>query len=139
MSGLTVIGFGGRAFAESFDLRRNLARAMVERDVVRLIHGACGHEPDSCHPVRLGADIIWASVARCLLGHDSVYAFPADWRRLGRSAGPLRNQHMLEVGIAFGQCEGWSLPGGFGTLDMAKRIRRAGLVLRQFDDEGVEV
>jgi len=49
---------------------------------------------------------------------------PADWRQYGRSAGPIRNQDMLEqfepdAVIAF--------PGGKGTADMIRRARDAGV------------
>jgi predicted Rossmann-fold nucleotide-binding protein len=54
--------------------------------------------------------------------------FPADWQGLGKRAGPVRNQQMLDLGrptmvIAF--------PGGPGTADMAQRARRAGLAVRR--------
>lgn len=50
--------------------------------------------------------------------------FPADWKRHGRAAGPIRNQQMLEKGkpelvVAF--------PGGIGTADMVRRARAAGV------------
>jgi hypothetical protein len=50
-------------------------------------------------------------------------AFPADWRG-GKSAGPRRNQKMLDEGrpdlvIAF--------PGGSGTEDMVRRAKAAGV------------
>ncbi len=50
--------------------------------------------------------------------------FSADWRAHGKSAGPIRNQKMLDQGrpelvIAF--------PGGRGTADMVSRARRAGI------------
>jgi hypothetical protein len=50
-----------------------------------------------------------------------VTRYPADWS-LGRKAGPLRNQHMLEdfkpdFVVAF--------PGGRGTADMVKRAKEA--------------
>ena len=45
--------------------------------------------------------------------------FPADWKRHGRAAGPIRNQEMLDAGpdlvIAF--------PGGRGTADMVRRAK----------------
>lgn len=47
----------------------------------------------------------------------------ADWNTHGRSAGPIRNQEMLDlepgVVIAF--------PGGKGTADMVTRARKAGV------------
>lgn len=53
-----------------------------------------------------------------------VRAFPANWRKHGRAAGPIRNQQMLDEGrpylvVAF--------PGGRGTVDMVRRARDAGI------------
>mgnify|MGYP001604595866 CR=1 FL=1 len=63
-------------------------------------------------------------------GHTHVKHehYPADWDQYGRSAGPIRNQHMLEQGkpdlvIAF--------PGGRGTSDMMTRARSAGIPVMQ--------
>lgn len=54
--------------------------------------------------------------------HLPVERYPADWDRYGRSAGPRRNQKMLDEGrpwrvIAF--------PGNDGTANMKKIARRA--------------
>jgi hypothetical protein len=70
----------------------------------------------------LGADYIargWA-IDR---GVDYL-TFVADWHGLGRAAGPLRNQQMLDEGkpdlvVAF--------PGGSGTADMVRRAKAAGV------------
>lgn len=48
----------------------------------------------------------------------------ADWEALGRAAGPIRNQKMLDEGkpdlvVAF--------PGGAGTADMVRRAKAAGV------------
>jgi hypothetical protein len=50
--------------------------------------------------------------------------YQADWTGLGRKAGPIRNQRMLDEGkpdlvVAF--------PGGRGTADMVRRCREAGV------------
>jgi hypothetical protein len=55
-------------------------------------------------------------------------AFPADWNKHGKAAGPIRNQRMLDEGkpdmvIAF--------PGGRGTADMVRRARTAGVEVRE--------
>jgi hypothetical protein len=49
---------------------------------------------------------------------------PEDWRTIGKAAGPMRNQRMLDEGkpdlvVAF--------PGGSGTADMVRRAQRAGV------------
>ncbi len=53
--------------------------------------------------------------------------YPADWKRYGRSAGPIRNQLML--------VDGWpdiviAFPGGIGTADMITRAR-ADILVRE--------
>lgn len=53
-----------------------------------------------------------------------TYAFPADWKRYGRGAGPVRNQQMIEEGGADGCI---AFPGGRGTADMVRRAKNAGL------------
>jgi hypothetical protein len=74
------------------------------------------------HGAAMGADRwadIWAARANV-----PVKRFRANWDRYGKSAGPRRNQKMLDEGkpdlvIAF--------PGGFGTADMVARARTAGV------------
>ena len=63
-----------------------------------------------------GADMLAAEVAQEL--GIPARAYPADWRKHGRAAGPIRNQLMLDDGkpdivVAF--------PGGKGTADMIRR------------------
>jgi len=53
-----------------------------------------------------------------------VRTFPADWKKHGPSAGPIRNQQMIDEGkpdlvIAF--------PGGVGTRDMMSKATKAKL------------
>jgi hypothetical protein len=56
--------------------------------------------------------------------HVSVEEYPADWKKYGRGAGPIRNQQMLDEGkpdlvVAF--------KGGTGTADMVRRAKKAGI------------
>ena len=74
----------------------------------RIIHGAAR-----------GADMLadqWGK--RMAL---NVIAMPADWARFGRSAGPRRNQAMLDHRPDFVV----AFPGGHGTADMVRRARKA--------------
>lgn len=53
-----------------------------------------------------------------------VLAFPADWKRYGKAAGPIRNQQLLNEGrpdyvVAF------PLSHSTGTWDMVRRARKA--------------
>jgi len=74
------------------------------------------------HGAAPGADTLagrWAELRRV-----PVEAFPADWEKHGRAAGPIRNAPMLAEGkpdlvVAF--------PGGRGTANMCKQARAAGV------------
>lgn len=55
-----------------------------------------------------------------------IEAYPADWEKHGRAAGPIRNQQMLDEGkpdlvVAF------HLYNSRGTADMIRRARSAGI------------
>lgn len=69
-----------------------------------------------------GADTFAAEWARRFL--FPLHEFPANWRKDGRAAGPIRNQRMIDEGkpdvvIAF--------PGGRGTADMVSRAEKSGI------------
>lgn len=78
-----------------------------------------------------GADQLaarWAGLRRV-----TIDPYPAKWREEGRGAGPIRNGRMLALGkprlaVAF--------PGGDGTADMTKKVRRAGITLIEVDRWG---
>ena len=50
--------------------------------------------------------------------------YPADWRKHGRAAGPIRNQAMIDKGKPNLAVQ---FPGGRGTADMRKRLDKAGI------------
>lgn len=56
--------------------------------------------------------------------HAQVIAFPANWKKHGKSAGPIRNREMLERGkpdIVI------ALPGGRGTANMIAQAEGVGI------------
>ena len=71
-----------------------------------------------------GADWCAHLWANSPTGARQEIIFEADWSANGKSAGPIRNQRMLDEGkpdlvIAF--------PGGRGTADMVRRAEKAGV------------
>lgn len=104
-----VLVCGGRDYSDAQSLGMVLDAAHYANPIECLIHGAAR-----------GADTLAADWA---LSHDVLCnAYPADWDRNGKAAGPLRNQKMLDKGrphmvIAF--------PGGKGTADMIRRAEAA--------------
>lgn len=110
-----VLACGGRDFNDASYVDYVLDYANQKFGVACLIHGGAR-----------GADTLAARWAK--RAGIPTEAYPADWVRLGRAAGHIRNQHMLasgkpEVVIAF--------PGGPGTADMVRRARAAGLTVHE--------
>ena len=96
---------GGRDFTNE-ELARCALELLLPNDII--IHGAAR-----------GADSLFARLAS-EAGFQTV-AYPADWNKHGKAAGPIRNQEMLKSGldllIVF--------PGGKGTEHMTNICRRA--------------
>jgi len=96
-----------RSFIDIFI--RNLPKDTV------IIHGNCR-----------GADQIAGSIAK-KYGLE-VISFPADWRKYGRKAGPIRNRQMIREGkpdlvVAFHN----DLSKSKGTLNMILQANRSGI------------
>ena len=103
----TVLGCGGRHYHD----QRRVFEVIDDLGCCRIVHGAAP-----------GADRLagrWAVARRV-----PCKGYPAQWDRLGRAAGPLRNQQMLacehvDLVVAF--------PGDKGTEDMLRRALKAGI------------
>jgi hypothetical protein len=105
---MTVLVCGGRDFNDATLLDTVLSQAHPGH----VIHGGAR-----------GADRMagaWAT-ARGI----AVTVYPADWKGHGKSAGPRRNQHMLDSEPGITQVI--AFPGGRGTADMVERAKRKGI------------
>jgi hypothetical protein len=104
-----ILVCGGRDFSDRFLLFDVLDNFHGDDPVSAVIEGEAQ-----------GADLLarrWAETRKV-----PIFAFPADWHRYGKKAGPIRNRQMLTEGtpdlvIAF--------PGGVGTRDMILQAQRA--------------
>ena len=108
-----VLVCGGRAYED----RQRVFEILAQRQPSVVIQG-CARGADSFAGE-------WAD----LNGVEHL-RFPADWDNLGRAAGPIRNQQMLDEGrpdlvIAF--------PGSKGTRDMMRRAVLAGVPVEMID------
>lgn len=104
---------GGRDYGNAFKVYGVLSR-----------HGIT----EICHGGAAGADALAHGWAIQNGVRSKIYR--ADWKTLGKKAGPTRNQKMLEdfrpeIVIAF--------PGGKGTADMVGRARKAGVKTIEID------
>jgi len=117
---MKVLVCGGREFDDFTMLCDAMDAIDAKRRIKTVIHGA------AC-----GADSLagsWAHARGC-----KVQMFPADWKKDGKAAGPIRNQRMLDEGkpdmvVAF--------PGGRGTADMVRRARAAGIEVMEVKSNG---
>lgn len=114
---MRILICGGRDFGSNDADRVNFMNAMWK---LHLKHREAGYM--LIHGGAKGADSMadaWAE----LMGLECE-VFTANWAAEGRKAGILRNQQMLvegkpDAGVGF--------PGGPGTVDMARRLKKAGI------------
>lgn len=79
-----------------------------------VIHGACR-----------GADRCAGTIA---LGYSmAIETYPADWKRYGKGAGPIRNQQMLDTGIDLVLAFHNDIENSSGTADMVARATSFGI------------
>ena len=112
-----VLVCGGRNYDDVRTFVSTLDSIHNDRKITQIIHGGAR-----------GADSLadtWGELTGV-----PVKCFPANWKSLGRVAGPIRNSLMLEEGkpdlvVAF--------PGGFGTANMVRQARKAGIHVIKVD------
>lgn len=109
---MKVLVCGGRDFSDKDKLFSSLDEV---EGITEIIHGNAS-----------GADKLAGQWAK-LRGKSCTY-YPADWKRYGKMAGPIRNARMLHLErpkmvVAF--------PGGAGTRDMIRQATEAGVTVRR--------
>ena len=119
---LVIVAGGGR---DLLWLPAQVAAVLLARTSGQLVHGLL-------HGGARGAD---RAIGRAAfqLGW-SVEVLPADWRRHGRAAGPIRNRELLELAISRAEALSSAaapvsvlvvaLPGGAGTASLVREARR---------------
>lgn len=110
---MKILACGDRFWNDKEKIR---ARLSVLPQGTEIIHGAAR-----------GADSIAGMLARAL--GFSVRAFPADWNKHGKAAGPIRNRLMLDqkpdLVIAFHS----NLAESRGTKDTVEEAKRRGITV----------
>ena len=116
---MRVLVCGGRDFTDDdwfFEVMNEINDTYnFHNKITKIIHGGAR-----------GADSLADMFAKA--NNISVDVFEADWYKYGRSAGPLRNQRMLDEGkpdlvVAF--------PGGKGTAHMVKIAKEANITVKE--------
>lgn len=111
-AGLRVLVCGGRGYNDRARAYAELDRLVPERSTI-IVGGANGAD-------NLARDWFFERIDRLSI----IDHYPAEWRKHGRAAGPIRNQRMLDESkpdlvVAS--------PGDSGTADMVARARKAGV------------
>lgn len=113
---MRVIVCGSRDWTDAAPIKRVLSTLLVGDPDLVVIEGEAR-----------GADCIARDVARRL--GVPVERFPADWS-LGRRAGPIRNQAMLDSGVDLVVAFHSDIRRSRGTADMVRRASAAGVPVR---------
>jgi hypothetical protein len=108
---MRLVVTGGRDYCDTARIFAALDELHARRPITTLIEGEAR-----------GLDIrakAWAQRRGI-----AVDPYPADWAVLGKDAGPVRNQWMIDLGKPD---YGLVFPGGTGTADMRRRLVAAGV------------
>jgi hypothetical protein len=126
MPDFRILVTGSRAWGNpgllTYELALAAGKSGVPRDEVVIVHGACP----------TGADTMAAGFAT-MHGYRTE-EHPADWDRFGKSAGPRRNQAMVDLGAEI--CLAFFQHGAAntGTSDCVRRAEAAGIRVKRFSD-----
>lgn len=123
---MKILVCGGRDFSDRGLMHKTLYDIAGDwSDLPSVIHGGAG-----------GADLMAGEWA--LDNWLCVEMYEAEWDKYGKSAGPIRNQRMLDEGkpdivVAFPRANGKL---GTGTSDMIRKAEKAGVrVIRASETE----
>lgn len=120
-----VLITGSRTWLDPLPVHNALNELLREHGAVAVMHGACRSGPDA-----YAAQWVAQAVRRSP-GNVVEIPVPADWETYGRKAGPLRNQHMVDLGqdlvLAF------HADNSRGTADCIRRAEKADIPVRRYE------
>lgn len=101
-------------------------RNWTDYEMIRDVVASLPHTATVIHGACRGADLLAKQAAK-EFADMTVVDVPAEWRRYGNAAGPIRNKEMLglqpDVVIAFHD----NLDASKGTKNMVTQARKAGI------------
>lgn len=118
---MRILITGSRDWTDSDVIRNALASFTLDTsEEITVVHGDCP----------TGADSIAAKIAS--ENGFNVEAHPADWARHGKSAGPIRNQEMVDLGADI--CLAFPKGDSRGTRGCMKFAKAAGIKVVNYGD-----
>lgn len=116
---LRILITGSRYFTNRHMVRAAITQAIADLNTtaehITVVHGAAP-----------GADSLADSVAREL--GCAVESHPADWKKYGRAAGPIRNNYMVSLGAQL--VLAFPLGASPGTRGCIRTAEQAGIPVR---------
>lgn len=106
------------------------SRHWRDKKAIRMILEELPRDTVIIHGGAVGADRLAGEVAK-ELKFDKIIVFPAQWRKYGQAAGPIRNKRMLIEGkpdtvYAFHP----NIEQSAGTRNMVEQAKKAGIPVR---------
>lgn len=111
---MRILITGGRDYKRESFLLSTLNIHTEDTPHVTIVTGGCP----------TGADAIAKKWAEKNSSNVSLEEYPADWNKYGKAAGPIRNQHMVNLGADY--CLAFPT-GGRGTAHCIKAAKESGI------------
>jgi hypothetical protein len=112
-----ILCTGSRDWTDAETIRAAIRRAALRCPDAVVVHGAAR-----------GADLLAGAAARALGLQEERH--PARWDELGKAAGPIRNQEMVDLGADV--CLAFIKNGSRGASYCAALAEQAGIPVRRF-------
>lgn len=103
---------------------------LAEHPDLVVVHGACYPQKRS-DGSRADISADWLIHLWCQARGVPDEPHPADWQAHGDAAGPIRNQHMVDLGA--NECAAFPQPGSRGTHDCIRRAKTAGIPVERWE------
>lgn len=109
---MRFVVFGGRNYSNRELVFKTLDNLLKKHGKFVVVSGAAS-----------GADTLAADWARARSKYVRLEEYPAEWKKYGRAAGPIRNREMANAAIDMGIC----FEGGRGTAHMKSLLEDKGI------------
>lgn len=125
-----LLATGSRRHTGKGFIWRVLDGYLAEHPDLVVVHGACYPQKRS-DGSRADISADWLVHLWCQARGVPDEPHPADWQAHGDAAGPIRNQHMVDLGA--NECAAFPQPGSRGTHDCIRRAKTAGIPVERWE------
>jgi hypothetical protein len=126
---LRILITGSRTWSDAWRIAEAIERAIAERGAtdITIVHGACPSGADQLAAEYAEIMAAWYDGAGRQLAEER---HPADWDRLGKRAGFVRNAEMVNLGADV--CLAFIRDGSRGATHTAGLAEKAGIPTRRW-------